>query len=49
MIRIAYIFILFSFIIPQVDYLKWYNHPELKWETIETENFIIHLNLNSHN
>jgi len=42
MIRFNYMFILLSFSISQVDYLNWYNHPELEWETIETENFIIH-------
>ena len=42
MIRFYYIFILLSFSISQVDYLNWYNHPELEWKTIETENFIIH-------
>jgi len=36
-----YLFLIISFISAQVDYLNWYNHPELKWETIETEHFII--------
>ena len=30
--------ILFSFTFTQ---LQWYNHPELNWQKIETEHFII--------
>ena len=34
--------LLSSFIFSQIDYLEWHNHTELKWETIETEHFLIH-------
>ena len=34
--------LLVSLMFSQVDYLNWYNHPELSWETIETEHFLIH-------
>ena len=37
-----YLFLIISLLSAQVDYLNWYNHPELVWETIETEHFIVH-------
>ena len=30
-------FLLSSFLISQIDYLEWYNHTELEWKTIETD------------
>ncbi len=36
--KYSLICIVFSFIYSQ----GWYNHPELKWSTIETEHFLIH-------
>ena len=33
-----FIILLFNLILPQ---LHWYNHSELNWKSIETENFII--------
>jgi len=42
MMRYLCIALLFSLILPQTDYLEWHNYPDLQWETIETEHFIIH-------
>ena len=41
MIVLSLIISLLSFIFSN-DYLQWDNHPELEWQTIETDHFVIH-------
>ncbi len=33
-----FVIFIFNFMFSQ----SWYNHPELEWQTIETEHFLIH-------
>ena len=38
---LVYILSITSICFTQYDPYNWYNHPELEWQTIETEHFII--------